>query len=508
MMSLIIDETVPTSAGELCERLAGVRAELATLAQASFASFTEPDAGMVVAGVEQVTRGVEALAHECAGGIDTGQAWVRGGHHSFATWWSLHTHRRKATAHRTRMLARDLRQRLPLTARALTEGQLGVEHAQVLARFTKSEAQQAQLLDEGMGEGFLVAQAQKMTVEEFSGVVQRWALRTDPAAADRNWREQNATRELFVSQVLDGTDIRGWLGTEEGAVINEVLDAVIGTPVAGDERTPAQRRADALVHLCRTFLDAGTLQPGARIRPHLAITIDYTTLERLLTATGTGCTTRNAFGLPVPTTGMGAGPHASSGGTRSQHHTGAGGAGNAGGEDGCPGVVIPGGIDYGVLAGVAPATFADGTAIPHGQLAKLLCDGEFHRVVFGPEGEILDSGRTQRLFTPAQTRAVIARDRHCQYPGCTAPPGQGEIHHNIWWYHQGHTSTDNAILLCWYHHTLVHQHHLTITHCRAQGPDQPSWWEFTTPDGRPIHPVPPPATNSPPLPPPQPPQRL
>src|SRR5690625_6906326 len=61
--------------------------------------------------------------------------------------------------------------------------------------------------------------------------------------------------------------------------------------------------------------------------------------------------------------------------------------------------VIPAGIDHDQLGGLAPATFADGTPIPHGQLAKLLCDGEFHRVVFGPQGQVLDSGRTERLFT-------------------------------------------------------------------------------------------------------------
>ncbi|WP_147918250.1 HNH endonuclease signature motif containing protein [Ruania zhangjianzhongii] len=477
-MTLTTDTQIPVTAGQVCERLAGVREELSVLARASFGSFTEADAGVVVAGVEQVTRAVEALQTQCAGGIDSGQAWSRGGYQSFAAWWSLHTHRRRSTSHATRMLARDLRERLPLTAQALTEGQLGLEHARVLARFTKSEGQRAQLEDEAMGEGFLVAAAGRMNAEDFTGVVKTWALRTDPGAGDRNWREQGATRELFVSQVLDGTDIRGWLGTEEGAVINTALDAVIGTPAAGDERTPAQRRADALVHLCRTFLDAGTLQPGARIRPHLAITIDYTTLERLLGATGPTCTPRDAFGQP----------------TLSDANASGGG------------VVIPAGLDYDLLRGTAPATFADGTPIPHGQLTKLVCDGEFHRVIFGPEGEILDSGRTQRLFTPAQTRAVIARDRHCQYPSCTAPPGQGEIHHSIWWYHQGHTSTENAILLCWYHHTLVHQHHLSITAHPAHSPDQPRWWTFTDPHGQEITTIPPPtATHTPP--PPTPPQR-
>ena len=206
----------------------------------------------------------------------------------------------------------------------------------------------------------------------------------------------------------------------------------------------------------------------------------------MLNASNPSCGVRNAFGLPV--TGGDAGRDGSRGWSGSEAD-------------------IPAGLDYTSLTDVAPATFADGTPIPHGQLSKLLCDGEFHRVVFGPDGESLDSGRTQRLFTPAQTRAVIARDRHCQYPGCSAPPGQGEIHHSIWWYHQGRTSTKNAILLCWYHHTLVHQRHLSITHHTSTDPDRPSWWSFTDPDGRTVQNVPPPATSTSALEPPRPPLR-
>src|SRR5699024_3699486 len=150
----------------------------------------------------------------------------------------------------TQLLARDLRERLPLTERALAEGRLGAEHAKAMARFTKTEAQREQLLDEEMGEAFLVAQAAQMDVDVFSRVVKAWAVRTDPEAADRRGRVQSAQRELFLSQVLYGTDIRGWLGHEEGQLVEEVLKASIGVPAAEDERTPAQHRADALVQLC------------------------------------------------------------------------------------------------------------------------------------------------------------------------------------------------------------------------------------------------------------------
>ena len=125
-----------------------------------------------------------------------------------------------------------------------------------------------------------------------------------------------------------------------------------------------------------------------------------------------------------------------------------------------------------------PAELDDGTPLPLSALARLACDAEFTRIVFGPDGEPLDVGRTRRTFTGAQRRAVIARDRCCQYPGCGAPPMLGEVHHVRWWVRdRGPTAVDNGILLCAYHHRTIHQRAITIT--RAAGR-----WEFHERDGR------------------------
>lgn len=492
-MTLTTEPAVPVTAGELCERLGQLRTEMAALARSSFMTFSHDEAAAVAAGVEQVSRGVEALQNQCVGGLEAGQAWATTGHRSFSRWWTLHTHRKQHTSNAARLLARDLRDRLPLTSEALLQGQLGIEHARAMAAFTRTESHRQQLVDEEVGEAFLVAQAAKLEADEFARLVREWATRADPAAADRNWREQTAQRELFISQVLDGTDIRGWLGVEEGQLISEALKAVIGVPSADDDRSPAQRRADALVQLCRSHLDAGTSQPGARIRPHIAVNVDYATLERLVNATrpgGSPCPGVDAFGLPADPAMLSGDGSAGAVAAADLNYD----------EDGSAGAVVGADLNHDLLNGATRATFADGTPIPHGQLAKLLCDGEFHRVVFGPDGEVLDSGRTQRLFTPGQTRAIIARDRQCQYPGCTAPPGVGEIHHCLWWYHQGRTSTDNGILLCWWHHTVVHQRQLRISR-RSSGPS-PTRWIFTDADGRSLTPALPPA-----LAPPRPPRR-
>ena len=497
-MTLTTEADIPETGERITERLAGVRAELAKIAQAPFTQLDHEEACQVASGMEQLTRGVEGLQAAAVGGLASGTGWAASGYRSFPAFWSAHTHRRKSTSQAAWHQARDVADHLPLTRQAVQAGKIGGEHVKVLTRFaTKTQVLREQLADAEVGEGFLLAQAARMPVELYSRLVKEWAIRADPESADRGWRDEGARAELFLSQVMDGTDLRGWLGTEDALVFEEALRAVIGTPAADDERTTPQRRADALVQLCRSYLDSGQGQPGARIRPHIALTVDYATLAAVLAALGVSAgapgSARDAFGLPVPlgNDAGGLGECTDQRGGQPSRQRDPSGSGD---DASCGGVVISAGLDYELLRGVAPATFADGTPIPHGQLAKLLCDGEFHRVIFGPEGEILDSGRTQRLFTPAQTRAVLARDRQCQYPGCSAPPWLGEIHHSIWWYHQGATSTDNAILLCWYHHTYVHQHHLTITQ-RVRGPDQQCEWVFTDSDGRRLNAAPPPGQS-------------
>ena len=77
--------------------------------------------------------------------------------------------------------------------------------------------------------------------------------------------------------------------------------------------------------------------------------------------------------------------------------------------------------------------------------------------VLGTAGQALDVGRVARLFTRAQRRALLRRDRGCTYPGCTAPAAWTQAHHVVHWLDGGATDLDNAALLCQRHHTIVHE---------------------------------------------------
>jgi len=94
---------------------------------------------------------------------------------------------------------------------------------------------------------------------------------------------------------------------------------------------------------------------------------------------------------------------------------------------------------------------------------RLACDAAIIPVVLGSDSEILDVGRTQRLFTPAQLKALWLRDRHCTFPGCTIPAYWTDAHHLKHWIDGGPTDLTNGALLCGRHHTIVHRDQLAGT---------------------------------------------
>jgi hypothetical protein len=66
-------------------------------------------------------------------------------------------------------------------------------------------------------------------------------------------------------------------------------------------------------------------------------------------------------------------------------------------------------------------------------------------------------GRTSRVVSPAQHRALAVRDGGCVFPDCGRPLAWCEAHHLWHWLDGGPTDLDNLILLCRAHHRAVHE---------------------------------------------------
>jgi hypothetical protein len=108
---------------------------------------------------------------------------------------------------------------------------------------------------------------------------------------------------------------------------------------------------------------------------------------------------------------------------------------------------------------------------------KLACDNRLLGAVVDRHGAVLALGRTRRLVNQAQRRALMIRDGMCQYPGCPSIRHL-KAHHRVPWSAGGRTDLNNLILLCQWHHTVVHEGGVSIT---ADG----DGWLFTKSDGQP-----------------------
>ncbi|WP_162150440.1 HNH endonuclease signature motif containing protein, partial [Arthrobacter sp. H5] len=152
-----------------------------------------------------------------------------------------------------------------------------------------------------------------------------------------------------------------------------------GSLPAVDSPSHAQLLLEGLVGACRIALTTDKLPAAGGHRPQVMVTINHEDLVSRLTNAD-----RSA---------------------RSQ-------AGRAG---------------HGVFAGLLGAR----------SVRQLACDADIIPVVLGGGGQILDIGRSQRLFPTFMRKGLIARDGGCAFPDCTIPTTWCEAHHINPWEHGG-----------------------------------------------------------------------
>jgi len=101
-------------------------------------------------------------------------------------------------------------------------------------------------------------------------------------------------------------------------------------------------------------------------------------------------------------------------------------------------------------------------------LQKLVEASGYATLVEGDNGEILYLTRHKRLFTAQQIKALLVRDGGCAWPGCGAKAGRCDAHHIIPWSKGGLTDIDNGILLCPYHHGMLHDSAFSLKMIRGK----------------------------------------
>ena len=106
--------------------------------------------------------------------------------------------------------------------------------------------------------------------------------------------------------------------------------------------------------------------------------------------------------------------------------------------------------------GAREAYLDDGTRVSAETFRRVSCDSALVAVTTGADGRVLDVGRRTRAVPVAIRRALWSRDRGCRFPMCSNRQFV-HAHHVEHWAHGGPTSLANLVLLCSFHHRLLHE---------------------------------------------------
>ena len=121
-----------------------------------------------------------------------------------------------------------------------------------------------------------------------------------------------------------------------------------------------------------------------------------------------------------------------------------------------------------VVTADAAALEESGDRVSMATVERFVCDAGVIGVKFDRDGQLLNVGRDQRLFTERQRVGLAVRDGGCRFPDCDRPPSWCEAHHIDQWQHGGRTDVSDGVLLCRRHHLLVHNNGWRISRTGAQ----------------------------------------
>ena len=228
----------------------------------------------IVALHRQLAR-LEAATTRASAAFDAGRSWEADGARSAAAWLATRTHLPLATTRRRLRLGRALRHMAQVEA-AWLAGDIDATHASALAAARTPRTEESFTRDEAM----LVEQAKNLHHHHFTRALAYWCQHADPDGTEDRAEADHEARRLHLSQTYAGNwALDGRFDPIAGTVLHNALKRIEDELFALDwaqakarageavcvadlERSPAQRRADALVELARR---AGAMPPGARL---------------------------------------------------------------------------------------------------------------------------------------------------------------------------------------------------------------------------------------------------
>ena len=106
--------------------------------------------------------------------------------------------------------------------------------------------------------------------------------------------------------------------------------------------------------------------------------------------------------------------------------------------------------------GTPPADLELSLPISTRTLERIACDCTMSRILLA-DSMVIDVGRATRVVSAPMRRALRTRDRGCRSPGCDRQVNWSTPHHVVAWARGGPNNLPNLVLLCFFHHRLVHE---------------------------------------------------
>ena len=301
---------------------------------------------------------------------------------------------------------------VPAFGEALAECNVTSAHVDALSSGLKILGEQSGKLIERAPE--LLVTAQTMTADEFTRFVRRTAQTlTDDGGVGRFEKQR---RQTFLRHWVDAdgmTNLFGKFDPERGSIVSALLDAGVEAMFhSGDREVPVEcdasvepndhRRALALVALLQSGPDSdslsGVLSSSLCDRParaEIVVHIDYELLAGAVSETG--------------------------------------------------------------LGDARTCRTLNGSELTVETIRRLACEAEIIPLVLDGKGVPLDVGKSKRLATAYQRRALAAVHETCAIDGCSVKFSHCEPHHIDYWENGGATDLNNLVPLCSRHHHAAHE---------------------------------------------------
>ncbi|OZD67915.1 HNH endonuclease [Rhodococcus sp. 05-340-1] len=320
----------------------------------------------------------------------------------------------------------------PDIADAVNTGVMSVDHAALILTFAETPPEN--LPEEGRDAARRALIKAATGPDARTGRIRAAITRLEDSFGTKKPPAENTDRnELFASTTLNGRlvlkgDFDAITGEKLLIALSPLTEPHPAADGTQDDRSPARRRADAFGHILDQYLASSDRPIEGGERPHVNLHIRLQDLADLQGGVHDITDDENTRAATEPSSNCdGSGPTTDRGAYRD---------------------LFGDGTSVGWLPWMGP--------LSRNTSRQLACDCVLTAIVMDENGNPLNLARTARTVTAKQRKALTARDHGCAFPGCGKPAAWTEGHHIWHWGDGGPTDMNNLVLLCGFHHRLIH----------------------------------------------------